>query len=322
MTIGNGSQLNVANFQSYGTVTLVPATGGGFTELANTGTSPLGFNGGSQTFVGSATAPNANTSGVDLRGQNMIISGGLFVNNGSVGSTGGSATVYVEYGATYKGAGTNNVSIVTQNGGKVLFGNCPGVATFGSLVLGSGGIGILEWEINDAGPSATYPHAPGVAGPTSVPTVSGWGLGRAVSQSSRGTQTYGNLTWTASPASPFDLELETLAGPTTQVGTNPDGLMADFDPMQSYSWPIVTYQGTYSGPTSDAQLTADTVFDKSLFANAIPAGAEFSLHLDQYGSGGGELDLVYTPSAVPEPGTLALAGVAAFGLIRRLRRRA
>ena len=109
VTIGNGSQLNVANFQSYGTMTLVPATGGGFTELANTGTSPLGFNGGSQTFIGSAAAPNANTSGVDLRGQNMIISGGLFVNNGSVGSTGGSGTVYVEYGATYKGAGTNNV---------------------------------------------------------------------------------------------------------------------------------------------------------------------------------------------------------------------
>ena len=93
--------------------------------------------------------------------------------------------------------------------------------------------------------------------------------------------------------------------------------MADFDPTQSYTWPIITYQGTYSGPTSDAALTADTLFDTSLFANALPAGAEFSLHLDQYPTGGGELDLIYSPSAVPEPGTLALIGAAAAAGWRR-----
>ena len=110
------------------------------------------------------------------------------MNNGSVGSTGGSSTIYVEYGATYKGAGTTNVSIVTQNGGKVLFGNCPGVATFGSLVVGAGGISNLEWEINDAGPSATYPECSrrGRAdGRTAANRVSGWSMGLVASQTPR-----------------------------------------------------------------------------------------------------------------------------------------
>ena len=333
VTIGNGSQLNVANFQSYGTLTLVPATGGGFTELANTGTSPLGFDGGSQTFIGSAAAPNPNTSGFDLRGQNLIITGGLFVNNGSVGSTGGSATVYVDYGATYKGAGTNNVSIVTQNGGKVLFGNSPGQAIYGSLIIGPGAINAFDWQINDAGPSTTYPSAPGVAGPTGQTVmgnpnqVSGWSEGLVTIQPATRTNppTTGAFTWTATPASQFDFQLETLVGPYSTVGTTIDGAMSDFDATQSYRWAFINFQGPYTGPTSDAMLDADTLFDQTLFVNSIPSGAAFSWDLTFVGGNplnGGELDLIYTPSTVPEPGTLALTGLAglAAGWVARRRR--
>ena len=59
-----GAFLNVSNFQSYGTLTVNPATvGSGQSSLiTNVGTSPLGFNGGSRTFIGTpATASPADS---------------------------------------------------------------------------------------------------------------------------------------------------------------------------------------------------------------------------------------------------------------------
>ena len=54
--------------------------------------------------------------------------------------------------------------IVTQNGGKIQAGNSPGISQFGSLVIGPGAINNFGWQINDAGPSTTFPNAPGKAG--------------------------------------------------------------------------------------------------------------------------------------------------------------
>jgi len=60
---------------------------------------------------------------VDLHGQNLVIAGGLFVNNGFVAdSTAAPASVIVDFGALYKGAGTNFVNVITQNGGRVQAG--------------------------------------------------------------------------------------------------------------------------------------------------------------------------------------------------------
>ena len=56
-------------------------------------------------------------------------------------------------------------------------------------------------------------------------------------------------------------------------------------------------------------LEADTAFDTSGFVNAINGTFAWSLDLaDQ------TLSLTYTPTPVPEPGTLALVGLAAAGL--------
>ncbi|HEX4591209.1 MAG TPA: PEP-CTERM sorting domain-containing protein, partial [Gemmataceae bacterium] len=61
------------------------------------------------------------------------------------------------------------------------------------------------------------------------------------------------------------------------------------------------------------------LFDSSNFVNAIDPAGKFSLH---YNAGGKEIDVVY---AVPEPGTLGLAGLgglAAGWAARRKKRRA
>jgi fibronectin-binding autotransporter adhesin len=178
ITIGAGSQVNVANFQSYGMMTVNPATGSQETLVTDRGNSALGFNAGSQTFLGTpATAPGMNgpyLDGLDLHGHNMLLTGGLFVNNGfTADSQSMSTSIIVGYGALFKGAGTNFVPIVTQNGGKFQAGNSPGVADFGSLVLGAGGVNNYVFAIDDATGTAG-------PGPDALGHVSGWGLIKAV----------------------------------------------------------------------------------------------------------------------------------------------
>src|SRR5262249_49459380 len=109
MTLGANSQVNVAGFQSYVTLTLAPGTnpGGGLvTQLVNVGTSALGFNTGSRTFISTPAQSGNFAAGIDLKGKNAIVAGGLFVNNGYVvdSSPGGTATVVADYGSLVKGA--------------------------------------------------------------------------------------------------------------------------------------------------------------------------------------------------------------------------
>ena len=153
--------------------------------------------------------------------------------------------------------------------------------------------------------------------------MSGWSQLHAnqVTDPSGRTST-GNLTWTATstPGKQFQLSLETLLGPYTAVGTSPDGPIADFFQTGIYVWPIITYQGSFSGPTGtanqiDIALTADTLIDTTGFANPIEFG-DFFLHLDQTNQ---SIDLVYF-GVIPEPNTLSLTAVALLGVWRYRRR--
>ncbi len=329
VTIGAGSAINAANFQTYGTLTLVPNTTAAPTVFTNTGNSPLGFDAGSRTFIG--TSATADPTGqnivdyVDLHGQNAIVAGGLFVNNGGVFDTSmaGTATIIADYGALVKGAGFYQNTVKTQNGGKFQTGNSPGSATFGTFIFsgpaGNTGVSNYLWQIDDPGPSAMFPSAPGVAGGTSAQAGStdfGWSINKAV----HAGPSPGNFQFNATTTDKLTVVLQTLTGATT-VGNDILGPMQNFDPnnLPFYSWPLVSWAGTYTGPTTDAALDADTIFDTSSgpFANSIPAGATFTWHLDMVNK---QLDLVYTP--IPEPGTLALTGLAglAAGWVARRRR--
>lgn len=192
----------------------------------------------------------------------------------------------------------------------------PGRESFGNLIIGpgSGAVLIFNWQINDAGPSTRFPNATGVAGPEGDANgyVSGWSLLYSVLTEFG----HGNMTWTATsaPGSQFQMSLETLLGPTTFVGQNPDGLMTSFDPDLRYAWPCVKWDGTYTGPPTDATLNADTVIDATAFANGY--NGTFALHFDGSNK---SIDLVYTP--VPEPSSLALLGFAGITLARLRRRR-
>jgi hypothetical protein len=186
-------------------------------------------------------------------------------------------------------------------------GNSPGTASFGRFVFGPGGVSNYVFAIDDATGAAG--PSPDVAG-----HVSGWGLVKAIRQAVGSVTTSGNFTWTATPTNKLTIAIDTLVNPTT-VGTDIPGQMANFDPTRAYSWPAANWAGSYAGPTDASMLNAATSFDTTGFLN--PAAGAFGWSLDPAGQ---TLSLVYTPSVVPEPGTLALTA-AGLGLLIRLRRK-
>jgi fibronectin-binding autotransporter adhesin len=298
ITLSAGSAVNVVDFQSYGVLNINNATTmGAVTILTNVGGTPIYFNGGSRTFIG--TVGGNGQSQLELNGQNAIVTSGLLVNNGKVtdSSAAGISTIIADYGALVKGAGIYDNSVKTQNGGKFQVGNSPGVATFGSFVFGPGGVSNYIFAID---------NATGQAGPTpdAAGYVNGWGLIKTGQWQRAAGMTSGEFDWTADPSNKLTFAIDTLINPT-MAGTDVSGLMANFDPSKSYSWPAVQWVGAYSGPNDVAALDAATTFDTSGFVN--PIAGTFGWSIDPTAH---QLDLVYTPSAVPEPGTLALVGLA------------
>jgi autotransporter-associated beta strand protein len=314
LTVGANGRINVANLQSSGTLVLTPRVGGNAqrTWMTNLGSSPLGFGSGSRTFISTLHGSGQDPAVLDLHGQNAIVAGGLFLNNGFVGdSTASGATIVADYGALVKGAGVFQNNIITQNGGRFQAGNSPGMASFGSLLLGPGGIDNYVLAINDAtGTAGPSPDASG--------HVSGWGLIRTTTAAGPPdlgfAPTSGDFTWTATPAARLTVSLQTLLNPTTP-GEDIPGPMAHFDPARKYVWPAVEWAGAYTGPSEAAALDAATAFDTTGVLN--PIAGTFGWSLDQSGR---TLSIVYTP--VPEPSSLLLvaAGGVFAALIRRRRR--
>jgi autotransporter-associated beta strand protein len=306
--VGASSQVIAPEFQTYGTLTLSPGTTATPTQLTNMGASNLYFNGGSRTFISipAHANPNQFDAGIDLHGQNAVVAGGLFVNNGYVVDSMGSHVVIADFGSLVKGAGFYQNTVQTVNGGKFQSGNSPGRASFGSFVFGPGGVSNYVFAIDDAA---------GAAGPIpdSNGNVSGWGLVKTVQRLVGGTTT-GDFTWTATPTDKLTVSLDTLVNPTI-VGTDLAGPMADFDPAKPYSWLAASWAGNYSGPTDTTALNATTVFDTSGFQNPIAGTFGWSLDAADH-----TLSLTYTPGTVPEPGSLALTGLAALGFLVRHRR--
>jgi fibronectin-binding autotransporter adhesin len=312
ITVMPSSMVAASDFQTYGMTTLNPGTAAMPTQLMNMGASNLFFNGGSRTFISIPSHAGMFDAGIDLHGMNAVVAGGLLVNNGYVVDSmgAGQKTIVADFGSQVKGAGFYQNSVQTVNGGKFQSGNSPGSSSFGSFTFGPGGVNNYVFAIDDAtGTAGPSPDANG--------QVSGWGLVKAIQRPVGSITTPGDFAWTADPGHKLTFALQTLVNPTT-VGTDVAGPMADFDPTRPYSWLAGQWTGAYSGPTDPAALNAATVFDTSGFQNPI-AGA-FGWSLD---AADRTLSLTYTPGVVPEPGTLALTGLGAFGwfLCRRRKNR-
>jgi autotransporter-associated beta strand protein len=275
LTIGASSQVNVSGFQSYGTVTLSPGTSSSPTQLTNLGSSELGFNGGSRTFISVAANSSLLDAVIDLHGQNARVTGGLLKNCGyvmdSVGA--GTKTIIADFGSTVKSSGVLQNPVQTVNGGVFQSGDCPGSGYVSRFTFGSGGVNNYLFQITDAS---------GAAGPTpdAERHTDGWSLVEA-----------GDFTWTADSNQKLNVDVQTLSN-TTTVGNDVAGAMDNFDPTKSYTWKAVHWTGTYTGPTDVAALNASTVFNTDAFANQI--NGTFSWQLDLTTQ---TLSLVYTPNS-------------------------
>jgi autotransporter-associated beta strand protein len=278
-TLGSGGSLVVGAGK---TVTLNSVALNGTTQvsrdgvLRNTDAAPLTLGGGSRTTIGTPTRPGGT---VDLGGQSLELNGGLLVNNGVIQN----GLVKINYGGLAKGAGTYAGGYQVNDGGRILFGNSPGLVTSGSAVWGAGGA--FSFQIADAN---------GVAG-------TAWGFNDVQGSLS--------LLAGATPASRFTITLESLL-PDGTTG----GFLAGFRPTQDYSWQFLSAHGGITGFNA-----AFFALDTSGFRNDLQGGT-FSLaqrdnglyiHFTARGS----------TSAAPEPGTLALLALGgAFGIFRARRK--
>ena len=229
ITVGAASRLNVSDFQTYGLLTLAPGPStAAATRLTNIGATPLYFNGGSRTFIGTPQTAGQNLALVDLHGQNAIVAGGLFVNNGFVGDS-----------DCQRGDDRRRLRLVGEGGGHLRQpGHHPERRQVpGRQLAGVGVVRPVRVRPRRGGQLCLRHRRRGRARPgrvrmrSAMSAAGAWSgragrLGdercRAISPGRR------------RPADKLTVALETLLNPTT-VGVDVPGPMDHFDPSRSYT---------------------------------------------------------------------------------------
>jgi hypothetical protein len=200
------------------------------------------------------------------------VAGGTLRVDGSIAAS----AVTVQGGATLAGSGTVGGTTI-EAGGTLAPGNSPGTITANGTTVWQAG-GDYNWQIHDAG---------GTAG-------TGWDL-LAI--------TAGDLDLSGLDSlNRYDINLWSLSA----IGPDVDGNAINFDPSQPFNWTIARVSGGGSILGFDADgfnLNLAAANGTAGFTNSLAGG---SITIEQSGT---DLNLVFSP--VPEPASLALAGVAA-----------
>jgi T5SS/PEP-CTERM-associated repeat protein len=221
--------------------------------------------------IGTAAEPGGTVQG------NVLVVGRTLTNNGMI-----TGFTTVESG-TAKGAGNYAGGYSVQDGGRILFGNSPGLLSSGSATWNGGGS--FVFQINDA---------TGVAGVN-------WGQNAIT----------GTLTVAASAANPFTVRLESLLKDDTS------GALLNFDPSASYAWDVVTTTGGIAGFDASAFF-----LDASAFTLANPGADSRRFQIAQSGNALRVSYAGASAVVVPEASAGLLALLAAPGLLLLRNRRA
>ena len=310
-TIG-GEYLALA-MQGAGTLYLGGSNSYGGGTSINTGTvsvsadNNLGATSGAVTFTGGGTL--AVTTGYTSQhnfafgsgGGNIDVTGGqTFTASGTWTSTGGGVTLTgggtVELNPGSYGSADNPLSVTAANG------SLTGTATvLGSITIGSGGT-------VSPGTSTSSPGTLTFSTGTSTLDAGGtldFNLTSAGTSSSNTSIGSAGTSWNL-------LAVNTLAASGLSSSARFDvtatsSLPGNFNPASSYQWDIITAAGGLPGGLTSQDFSLNTA------ALGVEPGS-FSIAVGTMTGGVGYVAIDYSPSAVPEPGSMLLAGLAALGL--------
>ena len=267
----------------------------------------LGATSGAVTFTGGGTL--AVTTGYTSQhnfafgtgGGNIDVTGGqTFTASGTWTSTGGGVTLTgggtVELNPGSYGSADNPLSVTAANG------SLTGTATvLGSITIGSGGT-------VSPGTSTSSPGTLTFSTGTSTLDAGGtldFNLTSAGTSSSNTSIGSAGTSWNL-------LAVNTLAASGLSSSARFDvtatsSLPGNFNPASSYQWDIITAAGGLPGGLTSQDFSLNTA------ALGVEPGS-FSIAVGTMTGGVGYVAIDYSPSAVPEPGSMLLAGLAALGM--------
>jgi autotransporter-associated beta strand protein len=219
------------------------------------------------------------------------------------------ASDYIKVGTVYEDASILDVSLLTgglvvANGQKLGgYGTVLGDVTIanGATLAPGGSIGYM---VNDG--NMTW----GGGGHFLFEIYDATGAGGGPSYDWDALQINGGLTITSGSASPFVIDLQTLANPAA----NSAGLMPSWDGDSDYSWLFVI-----AGSEIASFDASGFTFNTTNFLNPKPG--VFSVARGDSVAGGNSDELYIVYAAIPEPGTLVLAGIGLAAAGWHLRRR-
>ncbi|HEY5312861.1 MAG TPA: autotransporter-associated beta strand repeat-containing protein, partial [Pirellulales bacterium] len=303
----NGNNLAVGDLSGTGRyATVANTTGGAATLTLNTS----GYSTYGGTLSDTASTPLSLVmagSGTELMSGESVIHGGVDIQggtlriNGSLDDSQGTG-IKVENGASLHGVGTIYGSIAVMPGGTYGPGNSPGTQNISTLTL-SGGSGV---EFDTAIATSTYNDQTHTGTYTSLANINSGG-GNLVVDSS------------VTAASPVVVSVESYAtaspstmGPLTLQGGVSGS--SNFNPNGSYQWEYITFTGSYiNNSTGDLSLNQIFTFNSSSITEFVAQNPGALLSDFSVSMSGNVLYIDYGPSAVPEPGSMLLAAIAAMG---------